>query len=258
MTTESGLPVARTLARPTASAGHLPMRFSRRSLTCTSSEYTPMLKVFRKSCCPPLSLLDRFSVLEPLSVLEPPSVPDRASSSGFTPEPSGHAARPTSAVTASPAAIARATSSIVWLPRSAAKWLKVPPGKTARGTWWRAAVSLAAFTVPSPPHTPSAPPAATALEAASSSSSTRSSPGSKTVIAAWGSSVRSVSAVSLDQATPDDGLTTRWSPLPSSSAGAGLRGREAAAADSGFTGHHRQVSSAAPTPAISPAATRPR
>ena len=54
-------------------------------------------------------------------------------------------------------------------PRSWAKWFRVPPGSTASGRPCRRAISAAALTVPSPPHTPSTRARAAAFSSSSCS-----------------------------------------------------------------------------------------
>ncbi len=154
--------------------------------------------------------------------------------------------RPTSTRTASPCLTALLRSRGPSTPRSYAKWLRVPPGRTARGRPWRRATAAPAFTVPSPPHTPS-----TRARAAAFSNSTWRSAGSQTTTSAPGR--KSVSASARSE-VPDAELTTMTRPSPSGSAGTSARAR-AGGTIRPRVGTMPRTANAAHAPSAAPATT---
>ncbi len=154
--------------------------------------------------------------------------------------------RPTSTRTASPRRTARPRSRSSSTPRSWAKWFSVPPGSTARGRPCSSATSAAAFTVPSPPHTPS-----TRARAAALRNSVRVSAGSHSTSSARG---RMPSRACTRSELPDPLLATTTRPSPSSSAGTSVRGRAGGTSRS-RVGIMPRTANAAPAPRAAPATT---
>ncbi len=119
----------------------------------------------------------------------------------------------------SPPWIAATVLAVVSQPMSLAKWLNVPPGKTASGTPCSTAIDAAAATVPSPPPTPST---SASRAAARSTSSTSSSSFSSTILAC-GRASRTSSSTRAPVPLPEAGLTTSVTPAPSGRSGVSTR-----------------------------------
>ena len=111
----------------------------------------------------------------------------------------------------SPRRIASTVLATLSQPMSLAKWLKVPPGKTASGIPCSTAMPAAHDTVPSPPPTAST----SARLAASRNASSMSSSSPSSTISALGNASRTSSTTRAPVPLPDAGLITSTTPAPS-------------------------------------------
>ena len=138
------------------------------------------------------------------------------------------------------------------IPRSPAKWLRVPAGNTASGRLRSSAMLAATLTVPSPPATPST----TARSAAACSAAPTSSPLSQTTTSAAGrSSMSRARNAAASSFGPDPGFTTTTSPARQEARALPRMVRSRRPRAPVARARMRRTSSAQPAPSRIPAAT---